>query len=152
MATIEEEIKQKAFHSQYLKAHVNILFTSSWLTYHTEHVFRLHNLTLQQYNLLRILRGSSPNPVSIKELMRRMIDKTSNASRLVDKLEQKGFVTRTTAEDDKRRVDVFLTSEGLHIVNKASVEIEAKVEAIFSCLSLEQISVLNKILDTVRSS
>jgi DNA-binding MarR family transcriptional regulator len=151
MATIEEEIKQKSFNNQYLKAHVNILFTASWLTYYTEPVFRSHRLTLQQYNLLRILRGSSPNPVSIKELMSRMIDKTSNASRLVDKLEQKGFVTRTTAEDDKRRVDISLTREGLQVVNMASVEVEAKVENIFNRLTPEQVSMLNKILDTVRS-
>jgi DNA-binding MarR family transcriptional regulator len=151
MPTIEEEIKQKAFQSVFLKAHVNILFTASWLTYRTEGIFRNHRLTLQQYNLLRILRGSSPNPVSIKELMDRMIDKTSNASRLVDKLEQKGFAIRTIAEDDKRRVDVFLTSEGLHIVNMATIEVEAKIDTLFSGITQEQLSVLNGILDSVRS-
>lgn len=151
MADIETEIKQKRFNNEYLKAHVNVLFTASWLSNQIGVVLRDHNLSIQQFNVLRILRGASPHPTSVKELISRMIDKMSNASRLVDKLEEKGLVARTANELDRRRVDVVITQEGLELCNRSSLDVETKIDEVVGKLSTKEAAQLNQFLDIIRS-
>ena len=91
---IAEEIKQEKFSSQYSKAIINVIYTSSWLNQKHLDLFKKHGLTTPQFNILRILRGQHPNPSTVNLLIDRMLDKSSNASRIIDKLEQKGLVTR----------------------------------------------------------
>lgn len=113
MKTIEEEIKQKAFPNIYVKTDVNLMFTCSWLQQLQARFFKSYGLSVQQYNVLRILRGQHPKAAMLSQITERMIDKMSNATRLVDKLKQKGYVTRDLNETNRRQVDIRITEKGL---------------------------------------
>ncbi len=107
---IEKEIGQSvSFKSDLQRAAVNILYTASWLNMKNTETLKPFALTPQQFNVLRILRGQHPKPSTVNLLMQRMLDKSSNASRLVDRLLEKGFVTRETNRQDKRAVDVYIS-------------------------------------------
>jgi DNA-binding MarR family transcriptional regulator len=147
---IEDEIQQKKFQNVYQKAHINILFTASWLNQSAMHSLRPYNISWQQFNILRILRGMSPEPATVKLLTERMIDKMSNASRLVEKLKQKGLVERNHCSEDRRRVNIVLTEEGLQLVNAASKSVDEEVSQVWDRLSDEEAQNLNEILDKLR--
>lgn len=147
---LEQEIQQEKFQSEYHKVHVNVLFTAAWLNLQTTKLLKSYNISPQQFNILRILRGMHPEPASVKILTERMIDKMSNASRLVEKLKQKGLVEREASENDRRRVNVSLTPQGLDLLEKASHDIEKSIKSNLSNLSTSEASQLNKLLDKIR--
>lgn len=115
---IEEEIKQQRFVSPNQKAVINLLYTANWLLTRQKEVFRPHNLTLQQFNILRILRGQHPKSISATEIKSRMLDKNSDVSRLLDRMTAKGLVSKKTSINDKRAADVNLTSEGIALLTE----------------------------------
>lgn len=147
---IEQEINQKTFRSEYIKAHINLMFTASWMDQHTNQALKKFGISWQQFNILRILRGMHPEPATVKLLTERMIDKMSNASRLVEKLKQKGLVYRNECPEDRRRVNVGITEKGLQIVGKASDVIEQDIEYNFRSLSTQEAHSLNELLDKMR--
>lgn len=147
---IEQEIKQKKFKNEYHKAHINILFTASWLSQHSAHILRPLNISWQQFNILRILRGMGPEPATVKLLTERMIDKMSNASRLVDKLKSKGLVDRVSCPEDRRRVNVYITEEGLKLLERASEIVENDLRVQMKNLSEAETAELNRLLDKLR--
>ena len=147
---IEEEIKQKEFSSERVKALVNILFTASWFYSKQNQIFKDFDISWQQFNILRILRGRKGKPASLKMLSQRMIDRNSNTSRLVDKLESKGYVARHSNEADRRKVDIFITKEGLEIANLASIETESLVQGNIDNLTEKEEIQLNLLLDKLR--
>ena len=147
---IEEEINQTNFKSEFQKAHINILFTASWFSQQSAALLKAFNISWQQFNILRILRGMYPEPASVKLLTDRMIDKMSNASRLVEKLKQKGFVERTECDEDRRKVNVRITELGLEVLAKASTLMEEKMGNNMEGLTVEEARVLNNILDKMR--
>src|SRR5688500_2777266 len=104
---LEDEIQQKVFKSPYQKLAVNLLYTSNWLNNHYASFFKNLNLTTQQYNVLRILRGQHPNICSLKTIKERMLDRMSDASRIVDKLVSKGYVTRSQCSSDRRSISLI---------------------------------------------
>lgn len=146
---IAEEIKQEKFSSEYSKAVINIIYTNSWL--HQKHLelFKEYGLTTPQFNILRILRGQYPNPSTVNLLIDRMLDKSSNASRIVDRLEQKGFVTRKQCKNDRRAVDVFISEEGLKLLSILDGKLKA-FEGQLKNLSEEEAQSLNTLLDKFR--
>jgi MarR family 2-MHQ and catechol resistance regulon transcriptional repressor len=147
---LEEEIKQeKGFASERHKAVVNIMFTEGWLRGGLSDVLKPHKLTIQQYNVLRILRGSSPEPLSTSDIRSRMLDKMSDASRIVDRLVQKGWVSRKICSADKRLVDVFISKEGLKLLDMIDVQIEEFNHKLIS-ITEEEAAMLNSILDKLR--
>ncbi len=146
---IEEEIEQKQFANEYVKVGINIMFTASFLIHKNTQLLKPFGISIQQFNILRILRGLHPEPATIKLLTRRMIDKTSNASRLVERLRQKGLVERHECEFDRRKVDIFITKSGLELVNEASITLEA-TDQILHPISEEEAKTLNTILDKLR--
>ncbi len=116
---IEDVIKQsKGFSNPTEKVIVNIQYTSSWLNLINNDLFSPYELSLQQYNILRIIRGQKGKSVTIKFLIDRMLDKSSNASRLIDKLYTKNYVTREQCDSDRRQVDIFITELGLKTLKK----------------------------------
>ena len=116
---IEDVIKQtNGFKNPIEKAIVNVQYTSSWLNLQNSDVFAPYDISIQQYNILRIIRGQKGKSVTIKFLIDRMLDKSSNASRLVDKLFAKQYVTREQCDSDRRRVDIFITELGLKILQE----------------------------------
>jgi len=151
MASLEKEINQKDFKSEYQKALVNIMFTSGWITSQMNSLLKPFNISMQQFNLLRILRGASPEPVSIKVLGVRMIDKNSNASRLVEKLRKKELVERTLSSEDRRKVNVIITKKGVKVLSEASDVIETKMLDQMKLISENQAKQLNSALDQLRS-
>src|SRR6201992_3981330 len=113
---IEEEIQRSKFEDNYHKAVINVTYTYGWLSNTFRCQFERYNLTQQQFNILRILRGQYPKPATINLLKERMIDKMSDASRIVDRLVQKGLVSRCTNNKDRRAVDIRISELGLDIL------------------------------------
>ncbi|MCI5082418.1 MAG: MarR family transcriptional regulator [Saprospiraceae bacterium] len=147
---IEEEIKQSKFINEFQKAHINVLFTAAYLNQNVACILKPHNISWQQFNILRILRGMGEEPATIKILTERMIDKMSNASRLVEKLKQKGLVERRTCEHDRRRVDIVITQKGLDLLTQTSEEIDQTFHQQQMALSEEEALQLNVLLDKMR--
>ena len=146
---LEDEIVQQIFESDYHKLSINILYTSNWLlNLHTEKL-KPYNLTVQQFNILRILRGQHPNVVNLKLIKERMLDKMSDVSRLVERLREKGFVDRKTCPSDRRHIDVCITNAGLQLLKKLDSDLK-DINSIFSSLSNDEIKTLNDLLDKLR--
>jgi DNA-binding MarR family transcriptional regulator len=116
--SIEQDIKQANFKSPYSKAIINVIYTNNWLQSLQVEIFKPFDLTLQQYNVLRILRGQYPTPITVIAIIERMLDKMSNASRLVDKLLAKDLVIRRLCIHDRRAVDVIITEKGLKLLEE----------------------------------
>jgi DNA-binding MarR family transcriptional regulator len=147
---IEKEIRQQSpFSSEYEKMVVNILFTSGWLDGINNGRLKPFGITTQQYNILRILRGQHPKPATVNMLIERMLDKSSNASRLVEKLRIKGYVSRSSSESDKRAVNVHITDKGLQMLNKIG-ESQKEFEKQFQTLTKTEAAQLSAMLDKLR--
>jgi DNA-binding MarR family transcriptional regulator len=146
---IEDEIQSTRFEDSYQKVVINIAYTDGWL----QNIFRGHlenyNLTVQQFNILRILRGQYPKPATVNLLKERMIDKMSDASRIVDRLVQKELVSRCTNTRDRRAVDVRISEKGLDILSKFDGDSKTK-ELIKDNLTPEEASKLSDLLDKLR--
>ncbi len=147
---IEKEIKQKHFKSEYHKLAVNLSFTSSWLNMLHAKVFRSFDISQQQFNVLRILKGQYPNPSSLILIRERMMDKSSNASRLIDKLEAAGYTKRKQCPNNRRQVDITITDKGLQLLEEINPEVDKLKDALGS-LSIEEAKDLNQLLDKLRS-
>ncbi|CAN5430499.1 MarR family transcriptional regulator [soil metagenome] len=148
--SINKDIKQESFKNQHQKAMVNLIFTYNWTTEQLKQLFEEEGLTMQQFNILRILRGSS-NPLSTLQIRERMLDKMSDSSRIVDRLILKGLVKKITCKTDKRLVDVTITAKGLKILEKLDAQ-EDKMENIFKSLTKNEAETLNTLLDKIRQS
>lgn len=146
---IGEIIHQKSFRSSHQKAVLNILYTAGWLNLEQTHIFRPYELSVQQYNVLRILRGRFPEPATVAYIQERMLDKMSNASRLVDKLEDKQLVTRVPCKTDRRQTDIFITDKGLELLLSIDREFDGEQKR-FSHLTEEEAETLSNLLDKLR--
>ncbi len=144
-----EEIKQKKFKSVYEQVIVNLLFTSNWAGSLHHKLLKPYGISQQQYNVLRILRGQYPNPASVGLITDRMLDKNSNASRLVEKLVHKELIERTVSKYDRRQRDVLITEKGLELLGKIDLEFE-ELEKQFTKLDVEEAKQLNDLLDRLR--
>lgn len=147
---IEEEIKQRVFKSEHHKAYINLLYTSNWLQLLQNGAFKPFGITLPQYNILRILRGQYPKPATVSLLMERMLDKTSNASRIIDRLEAKDLVTRTQCPHDRRTVDVLITGKGLALLKEMDALDGGSTTGLMN-LTEQEVVELNRLLDKARS-
>jgi DNA-binding MarR family transcriptional regulator len=146
---IEDEIKQPIFSSEYHKAYINLAFTAGWLGQQQATAFKPYGLTPPQFNILRILRGQHPLPATVALLIDRMLDKTSNASRIVDKLEEKQLVTRKVCPANRRAVDIRITEAGLDLLRR--IEEEGALAAThLEGLTLDELRQLNTLLDKIR--
>lgn len=146
---LEDEIQQKSFRTQKQKLAVNLLYTSNWLNDHYVHFFKDTDLSIQQYNVLRILRGQFPGICNLKLIKERMLDRSSDASRIVDKLVAKHLVTRTHCPSDRRKVNLLISETGLELLSKLDFIDDSTIE-IFRHLTEEQTQQLNDLLDHMR--
>lgn len=147
---IEDEIKQSQFKDQYQKAAINLLFSASWMNHLNTEALKPFKISIQQFNILRILKGMHPEPVTVKLLTERMIDKMSNASRLVDKLKSKNLVERNSCPLDRRRVDVKITELGIKVVDEASKALELKMNSNMKNITESEATKLSDLLDRFR--
>lgn len=146
---IEDEIKQAKFYDQYQKLMINLLFTGNWVYYHTKKFLNPYDISPEQLNVLRILRGQRPNPSSINLLNERMLYRMSNVSRLVEKLRMKNLLQRNECPQDRRQVDIVITREGLSLLERLDTEIK-RFEEKFKNISEEEAKMLNDLLDKLR--
>lgn len=146
---LEEEIKQKEFRNDYQKSVLNLFYTASWLLEKLQLFFDRFGITFKQYNVLRILRGQYPDAISTSEIRTRMVDKSSDASRIVDRLASRGLVTKKTCPGDKRLVDIGISRKGLDLL----IQIDActeELDRITYSISTEEARELSRILDKIR--
>ncbi len=146
---LEEEIVQREFQNEYHKAVVNIVFTYNWIVEKQIKQLKPHDITIQQYNILRILRGQHPNPATVKMIKKRMLDKMSDVSRLVEKLRLKKLVNRHICKSDRRNVDVYITEKGLELLSELDPK-EKEMEKSMANLNKGEIKLLNTYLDKLR--
>ena len=146
---LEEEIAQQKFAGEQQKAMINLLFTYHWAVSKMKSDFKPYDITMQQFNILRILRGQMPNPCTVNILKERMLDKMCDASRMVDRLLQKGFIERCVNKKDRRAVDIKISTEGLALLAKFDALTDPN--KLFSTLSDAEAKTLNQLLDKVRS-
>lgn len=149
---IEKEIQQDEFINEFQKAHLNILITASWLNSKSNDILKPYDITWQQFNILRVLRGMSPQPATIKILTSKMIDKMSNASRLVEKLRKKEYVTRVEDTSDRRKVKITLTDKGKILLIQISQKIDATMDKSKWAISSDEAKELNELLDRIREN
>lgn len=147
---LEEEIKQKKFSSEKHKLILNIRYTASWLYLRSVQSLKPFDISPEQYNVLRILRGQHPQPSSIQLIIERMLDKSSNASRIVEKLRIKELVDRKECPSDRRLVDVLITTKGLELLDQLD-PIVSQWPTLCKDMTEEEAKVINDHLDHMRT-
>ena len=146
---LEDEIQQKKFKSIQQKLMLNLIYTTNWLTAKQDSLFKDSDITVQQYNVLRILRGQYPNPCSIKLIKERMLDRMSDTSRIVDKLFIKKLLQRNECPDDRRSVNVIISDKGLELL-KSLDHVDELSKQMLKSLNDQEIETLNTLLDKLR--
>lgn len=147
---IDQDILQSKFRNEYQKAGVNLLYTYGWLMERTKEIFAYEDITPQQFNILRILRGSFPQPLSTLQIRERMLDKMSDTSRIVDRLITKGLVKKGTCKTDRRLVDVTITDKGKKMLERLDKR-QDELDNIIGNLSEKEAAILSELLDKIRS-
>ena len=148
---LENEIGISSFRNEWQKASMSILYTYGFLSNGYENFFRKHGLTTQQYNALRILRDQYPKPVSTSFLREKMLDKMSDASRLVSRLGVKGLVKVSQNASDKRLVNILISEDGRRIINEIDVNLH-QLDALVQGITEEEAENLVELLYKVRES
>ena len=146
MGTIEDIIQQKKFTDDYHRAYVGVSYLFNVMDYIHQQLFKEYDITSQQYNALRILRGQHPKPATVGLIKERMIDRNSDASRIVERLRKAGYVERVTCENDRRAVDVVITDKGLTLLKKLDPIINT-ISNPLRMLNEQEIADLNQTLD-----
>ena len=147
----ETDIKQTKFRNAHHRMVLNLIYTTGWLSNSQAGVLKPFDLTSPQYNVLRILRGQYPKPVQVNDIIERMMDKMSNASRLVDKLLAKSLVIRTECPHDRRAVDVVITEKGLSLLAELDT-MQDSWENQLRNLNQQEANQLSDLLDKLRGS
>ena len=147
---IEHDIQQVTFKSTRQKAMLNVLYTYGWMIERVKNFLADEDITHQQFNILRILRGAS-HPLSTLQIRERMLDKMSDTSRIVDRLVAKGLVKKVTCGKDKRLVDVTITESGQKLLHRLDAEGD-HINDIMSNLTEEEAETLSTLLDKLRKT
>ncbi len=148
--SIDKDISTSKFRNEYHKAVVNLIFTHNWLMDNVKKIFDKGDITPQQYNILRILRGAK-QPLSTLQIRQRMLDKMSDTSRIVDRLIKKELVQKMVCSADKRLVDVTITDKGLELLEDLD-KYNIEMDGILKELSTDEVIILNGLLDKLRKS
>jgi len=145
MGDIAKDINSK-FPNEKVKALINIKYTANWLDTIGNEILKPHKISIQQYNILRILRGAK-KAITVNTVKDRMIQKSPNSTRLMDKLCNKGLIERTRCENDRRVVYVKISEKGLQLLSKINIE---EFDSYMNSITEEEAKTLNKILDKIR--
>ncbi len=147
---LEDAIKSSKFKSEVQKAGLNILYTAWWLKTLSVKELKTFGITHEQYNVLRILKGKHPQLMCVKDIASRMIEKSSNVPRIVDRLEIKKFIKRTQGEVDGRQTVVTLTEKGIDVLAKATAKLDEIGEKSIAMTNEDAIA-LNNLLEKFRT-
>ena len=148
---IDKDIRQNRFRNEYQRASVNLVYTYGWFLEKIKTFLLPADITMQQFNILRILRGSHPDPLSTLQIRERMVDKMSDTSRIVDRLIAKGLVKKKVSGKDRRLVDVVITVKGRNLLNKLDLR-QDELDGILKNISEDEAAKLSKILDKIRGT
>jgi DNA-binding MarR family transcriptional regulator len=146
---IEKEIQQSNFRNEFQKMGINLIYTANWLNEHIGKMLAKEEITQQQYNILRILRGAD-SPLSTLQIRARMLDKMSDTSRIVDRLLIKGLVDKSACQKDKRLVDITLSKKGRALVDSLD-QFNENIDQLLSGLDEQEAILMNKLLDKLRT-
>lgn len=149
--TLENNIKTNKFEGDDHKLVLNIMHTGSWMSSIANRSFSEHGITNPQYNVLRILRGCHPNSMNVGNVQNRMVDKSSNVTRLALKLREKGYVVQSPNSQNKRIQELRITPSGLELLQEADTSKKRVLEHLHH-LSTDEINMLNTLLDKARST
>lgn len=148
---LEQAIKSTKFKSEVQKAGLNILYTAWWLKTIMSKELKEYGLTHEQYNVLRILKGRYPDQICVRDIACRMIEKNSNVPRIIDRLEVKKLVKRSTSAEDKRETVITITAAGINILEITTAQINKMYEATIS-MDETSAATLNGLLEQVRAN
>jgi len=146
---LENEINQRKFRNEYQKSAINLIYTYNWVTEKITKIFDVWDITPQQFNILRILRGAG-EPLSTLQIRQRMLDKMSDTSRIVDRLVRKGLVKKGICKMDRRLVDVTISEKGKKLLEKID-QYSDQMDGIMNNLTEEDARALNELLDKIRN-
>lgn len=146
---IEKDIQQAKFRNAHQKASINLIYTLSWMKDKLKNIFEAEDITSQQFNILRILRGSFPQPLSTLQIRERMLEKMSDTSRIVDRLIAKGLVKKVVCKNDRRLVDVVITEKGKKLLERLDAR-QDEIDGILGNLSEKDANILSDLLDKIR--
>lgn len=149
LMSLEEDIRQPAFRNEHQKGIINMIYTYNWIMERQKKIFDGEKITPQQFNILRILRGAYPKPISTMQIRERMLDKMSDTSRMVDRLTVKGLANKKTCITDKRLVDIAITAKGIAMLERLDRRNE-EMDALLRTLSEPEVQMLNQLLDKIR--
>jgi DNA-binding MarR family transcriptional regulator len=149
MGSISDDIRQTRFRSESQKAIINLIYTYNQVSGQMVALLSGFGLSMQQYNILRILKGQHPNPSTNNLVKERMLDRNSDVTRLIDRMIKAGLVTRTSCEKDRRRVDILITRKGLDMLQAIEPH-EVAMDQMTGGLSEAELAHLNRLLDKMR--
>lgn len=147
--SIEKEINQQKFLNEFHKASVNLMFTSQWLRHQVQVMVQPFGITMQQFNALRILRGQAGRGITTSEIRDRLIDRNSDASRLVDRLVKMELANRESHQDDRRLVSVTISKKGMELLQEID-RLQVTFDSMLANLSSDEAAELNRLLDKLR--
>jgi DNA-binding MarR family transcriptional regulator len=146
---IDKDIQQTKFRNAHQKASINLIYTLSWMREKTKAIFDAEGITPQQFNILRILRGSFPQPLSTLQIRERMLEKMSDTSRIVDRLITKGLVKKIICKNDRRLVDVIISDKGKKLLERLDTR-QDEIDGVLGKLSEKDAHNLSDLLDKIR--
>jgi len=147
---IDKDINQVKFRNEYQKASINLIYTFGWMTGKSKAILATEDITSQQFNILRILRGSYPQPLSTLQIRERMLDKMSDSSRIVDRLIIKGLVKKGSCKEDRRLVDIMISEKGKKLLERLDAR-QDDMDNIIGNLSKKEAALLSDLLDKIRN-
>ncbi|HEX9151372.1 MAG TPA: MarR family transcriptional regulator [Flavobacterium sp.] len=148
---IEDEIKSTVALNLSKKIILNILYTQNVITDNFNEILKPYDISGEQYNVLRILRGQKGNPANMCVIQERMLARTSNTTRLVDKLLLKNFVTRNVCPENRRKIEVQITQKGLDILTELDPKVIEHEDFFSKKLNNEELVQLNHLLEKYRN-
>ncbi|GGE42366.1 MarR family winged helix-turn-helix transcriptional regulator [Psychroflexus planctonicus] len=148
---IEEQIQTKKKLPLYKRALINTIYTSNWITDEMNSVLKPFDISTQQFNVLRILKGREGKATNLSTIQERMIAKNSNTTRLVDKLIKKGLVEKQICETNKRKVEIYITQNGISFLDKVNLSVEDREIEITQSMNKEELENLSNLLTQLRA-
>jgi DNA-binding MarR family transcriptional regulator len=148
---IENVIKSTIQLSVVKKVTLNLKFTHNFIEDKFNTILKPYDISSEQYNVLRILRGQKGNPLNMQDIQERMVTKNSNTTRLIDKLLLKGMVLRKTCPENRRKIEIKITDKGLNILTKLDPEIDENDTVFIRNLTKKELETLNDLLEKIRN-
>ncbi len=148
--SIEKDIKNTVILQNYQKTVINLVYTSNWMKEKSKGFYKDYDISSEQYNVLRILRGQKGNPANLSTIQERMLNKMSNTTRLIDKLLKKELVIRQSCESNRRKIEIFITKKGLTLLAELDSIVDSNNKELTKNLNTNELEKLNTLLDKLR--